>query len=312
MLPITPPTVFYLVLIGVALFSALAVAPQLRSQWRISWSLLATSLPAGLLLFDPPTGQYAGLGYLFVIVPSLVAALIGAICGGIMRFVTSEPSRSAAVLGISASVLAGAVLWGQYVPSSCQERGLEVRIAGTTLRVPPEMQPRVENGDKISFFGWIDRKYSYARLCRMSQNGTRALDMDTVWITPATSHDEMTAACERDEPPAWCNGYLSEPYRRMVKVIIEPFSTPIEPTPYWPDGGSLKTDRQGDLTQGSICLLPNDDIVTQCWTWAPFGDGSRLTVSTNNGDKIFAGMPVEQAREMVTKARDITLAIIGP
>lgn len=308
MFPLNPSTLFQLVLIGVVLSSALAL--RFGWRWRLPFLLLAIVLPIGLLWSDPPTGQYAGLAYIFVVGPSLVMLIFGAVLGSAVRFVRIAPLMSVAVMFISAGAFAGFVLWHQYVPSTCLETPIQVRIAGKTLHIPPELRPRLENGDSINHFGRTDRKSNYARLCRMSRNGARVIEMDTVWITPAANHEVMTAACKGNEPPSWCGGYSPDPYRRIGKILIAPEADPAFPLPYWRKGGSLKKDRQGDLIQGSVCLLPRADGRTECWIWRPFGDGSRLTISTNNLDQAFNDMPIEEAREMIRQAREMTLAII--
>ena len=309
MFPLNPSTVFHIVLIGVMLFSALAL--QFKWQKRIPLLLWVVVLPAGFLWSDPPTGQYAALAYVLVGAASAAALVLGAILGGAIRFARLRTLTAVTALLFAGLAVTGFELWRQYVPSACIEAPLQVRIAGSVLRLPSELRPRLENGDSIGHFGRINRKTDFARFCRMSRNGARAIDMDTVWITPATNHTSMSSTCNSDTPPAWCNGYSPESYMHIGKIIIKSASEPAFPSSYWGEG-SLKKDRQGDLIQGSVCLLPDADIVTQCWAWRPFGDGARLTVSTNNLDSIFKGMPIEEAREMIRHARDTTLAIIIP
>ncbi len=101
------------------------------------------------------------------------------------------------------------------------------------------------------------------------------------------------------------------PYRHIGKILIAPESEPSFPMPYWREGGALEKERTGDLVEGSVCLLPDkDDPVTQCWMWQPFGSGYRISVSTNNLDPEFTAMPIEDARDMILKVRDMTLEII--
>lgn len=310
MFPINQSTILYLSLIGV--FFASALSARLGWRWRIPLLVIALGLPAALLWSDPPTGEYAGLGYLFVIVPSAVALVIGAVCGSIARYAKFASFKFVAVMVVGAGASSGLVLWSQFVPSSCLEAPLQVRIADSVLHIPAEMRPRIEDGNQINFFGRSDRKSSTAQLCRSGRNGTQAISADTVWITPAANYDEMTAACSASAPPNWCKVFSPDDYRHIVKILIAPLeSDPDFPLSYWGKDGSLKKDQQGDLTQGSVCLLPDNGDVTQCWIWGPFGEGSRLTVRTNNMDQTFANMPVEQAREMAIKAREMTLAIIA-
>jgi hypothetical protein len=302
MFPINPLTFFYLSLIGIFLSSTLAMGFSRR--WRIPLLLVAISLPAALLWPNPPTGEYAGLAYILVIGPSIITMVFGIICGSNLRRLHIAPWT----VGVIASAAAAFVLWHQYVPNACLGAPLQVRIAGSILFVPSEMQPRVEDGDSVNFFGRTDRKSSYARLCRIGHNGTRPIEVDTVWITPASNHTEMTATCNGSGSPVWCKAYSPDPYRRIGKVLIAPASQSGFPRSYW-DSGSSRYNKQGDLTEGSICLMSN---VTQCWTWRPFGHDSRLIVSTNNLDETFTNMPVEEARDMIVKTRDMTLAIISP
>ena len=301
MSPINPLTLFYLSLIGTFLSSALAM----RFSWklRIPLLLIAIGLPAALLWSDPPTGQYAGVAHVLVIVSSAIALVLGVPCSIISRRLGIAPW----MLGATGGAAAAFVLWLQYIPNGCLGVSLPVRVAGSHLLIPPEMRPRVENGFIVSFFGSTDHKFSYARLCRKSWNGIRPVKIDTVWLTPAANHKAMTATCEGAEPPAWCKAYSSDPYRHIDKILIAPASELGFPRPYWNQGTS-KYDQQGDLTEGSICLMSS---VTQCWIWRPFGRDSRLIVSTNNLDKTFTDIPVVEARDMIVKSRDMTLAIIS-
>jgi hypothetical protein len=320
MFPIDWLAFAYISLIGIFLSSAsalylswllriplLLVATGIPAAWLWPDFLAATAIPPAWLGPYPPTGQYASLGYTIVIGLSVIAMVLGAVCGSVSRFKPIAPSKFFPVLGIVTSAAAAFVLWSQYVPSDCLGTSLQVRIGGSVLHLPPEMQPRVERGNSTDFFGQTDHKFGYARLCRKGRSGTRAVDVDTVSITPAANHDEMTAACNGRKPPAWCQVYSADPYRHMGQVRIGPASELGFPKPYWQKGGSLKLDPQGDLTHGSVCL---ESIVTQCWTWEPFGPDSRLIVSTSNLDKTFKNMPVADARERATKARDMTLALI--
>jgi hypothetical protein len=307
-------------LIGIFLSSALAL--YFGWRWRIPLLLVAVGIPAVWLWPDflaatgippawlgpyPPTGEYAMLGYVIVIGLSVIAMILGAACGGVSRLKRVASSKFIPVLGFVSGVSAAFVLWYQYVPSGCLGTSLQVRIGGSVLHLPPEMQPRIGRGDSTDFFGRTDHKFGYARLCRKGRNGTRAVDVDTVRITPATNHDEMTAACKSRVPPAWCKFYSADPYRHIGRISIGPASELGFPKPYWQKGGSLRLDPQGDLIQGSVCLGSG---VTQCWAWEPLGPDFRLIVSTNNLDKTFSNVPVAEAREMIVKARDTTLAII--
>ncbi|MGK7652138.1 hypothetical protein ACSQ76_06900 [Roseovarius sp. B08] len=308
LLPINSETVFHLALIGVALSGALAM--QFGWLWRTVLLFLAVALTVGFLWSEAPTGQYVGLAYLIILGASAIALVLGVALGCVLRFAASGVLFSIAAIFFVAASATGFELYRQYVPNACLESPLQVRIAGKVLRIPPELRPRLENGDDIGHFGRIDRKLDFARFCSTSENGTHAIDMDTVWLTPASNHSAMSSACNAKEPPNWCDSYSPEPYRYIGKILFAPEATPGFPLPYWKEGGSLKKNRQGDLSFGSVCLLPDADTRTQCWIWQLFGDGSRLTVSTNNLDPTFDEMPIEVAREMIRQAREVTLSIV--
>lgn len=310
MFPLNDPTIFSLVLAGVPLLSAWAF----RFGWKVRIPLLiaALALPAGYLWSISPKGQYAGLGYILTIVPSLALLILGAGWGSVMRLARVSLTISILIPVILAGAFAGHVLWRQNVPSACLGKSLQVRVADETLTLPPELHPRLEKGRSISFFGSLDRKSGYARMCRASKNGAQEIDMDVVWITPISNYQRLTSVCEAVDVPDWCDGYSPYPYRHIGKVLIAPDTDPSFPMPYWREGGSLRKERQGDLTEGSVCLLSEDGSATQCWVWQPFGNGSRLTVSTSNLDPAFVGMPVQQARDMTRQALGIVLSIITP
>lgn len=310
MLPLNDPTIFSLVLAGVALLSAVAF----RFGWKVRAPLLlmALALPAVFLWSISPTGDHAGLGYVITIVPSIALLIVGAGWGSVMRLARVSLSISILIPVIVTSAYAGRALWNQYVPNACLGKPLQVRVAGETLSLPPELRPRLEKGRNISFFGRLDRKSGYSRICRVSRNGAQEIDMDVVWINPRSNYPRLTSACEADEAPDWCGVYSPYPYRHIGKVIIAPDTELDFPSAYWREGGSLRKVRQGDLTEGSVCLLFEDGGATQCWVWQPFGSGSRLTVSTSNLDPTFDAMSVEQAREMARQALETTLSIITP
>lgn len=310
MLPLNDPTIFSLVLAGVALLSAVAF----RFGWKVRAPLLlmALALPAVFLWSISPTGDHAGLGYVITIVPSIALLIVGAGWGSVMRLARVSLSISILIPVIVTSAYAGRALWNQYVPNACLGKPLQVRVAGETLSLPPELRPRLEKGRNISFFGRLDRKSGYSRICRVSRNGAQEIDMDVVWINPRSNYPRLTSACEADEAPDWCGVYSPYPYRHIGKVIIAPDTELDFPSAYWREGGSLRKVRQGDLTEGSVCLLFEDGGATQCWVWQPFGNGSRLTVSTSNLDPAFVGMPVQQARDMTRQALGIVLSIITP
>ena len=268
------------------------------------------ALPAAFLWSEAPTGQYAGLAYVITFGGAAIALVIGVVFGGALRFAAIGTVFTFAVIFFVAASAAGLQLYRQHVPEACLGSPIDVRIAGRNLRIPSQMRPRLENGDDIGHFGRLDRKPDFARFCRMGKNGTRPIDMDTVWLTPATNHSAMTAACDGNAPPNWCSSYSAEPYRFIGKILIAPDVEPGFPLPYWREGGSLEKDRQGDLDRGSICLIATDSSPTECWAWQPFGDGSRLTVRTNNLDRIFDGMSIEEAREMIRQARKVALSIV--
>lgn len=310
MFPLNSPTVLYIALAGVALLSALAF----QFGWRVRAPLiLATlALPAGFLWLYPMTGEYAGLGYLIIILYYFAMFAVGAGWASIMRLAKVSQSVSVSVPVIVAASYIGYALWIQYVPSSCLESALHVRIAKESLHLNPNLRPRLERGDAANHFGRLDRKSGFSKICKLSQNGTRAIDMDVVWITPATNHAALTSLCESQNDPEWCGSYSSYPYRHIGKVLIATEDVLGFPKPYWNEGGSLKKERQGDLNQGSVCLLPDEGSKTQCWVWQPFGEGSRLTVSTNNLDPIFVEMPVDEARDMALQTLKTTLSIVQP
>ena len=307
LLPLNPATVFHLALIGVALSGALAV--QFGWRWRTVLLFVAVALPVGFLWSEAPTGQYAGLAYVIVLGASALALVLGVALGCVLRFAASGVLVSIVAIFFVAASATGFELYRQYVPNACLESSLQVRIAGKILRIPSELRPRLENGDDIGHWGRMDRKLDSARFCRMSENGTHAIDMDTVWLTPASNHSAMSSACSANERPNWCDSYSPEPYRYIGKIFFAPEADPGFPLPYWKEGGSLKKNRQGDLNLGSVCLLPDAGTRTTCWIWQPFGDGSRLTVSTNNLDPAFDEMPIVVAREMLRQAREVTLSI---
>jgi hypothetical protein len=307
----------YISLIGIFFLSAIAF--YLGWRWRIPLLLVAMGIPAAWLSPDflavtgippewlgpyPPTGgEYAGLGYFMVIGLSVTAMILGAPFGGASRLQPIATLKFVSVLCIVTCAAVAFVLWSQYVPSDCLGTSLRVRIGGRVLQLPPEMQPRVQRGSRSDFFGSIDHKFGYARLCRAGGNGTLAVDVDALSIR--INLDEMADACNAGIPPAWCKSYFRSPDRGNFDVSIAPVSKADLPEHHWKFTRSVK---EGDLKEGSVCL---DSIVTRCSIWEPFDHDTRLIVSTSNLDKTFSNMPFAEAFEMTAKARETALAIIS-
>ena len=310
MLPLNSPTVLFIALASVALISALAF----RFDWRVRAALILTSVapPIAFLWFYPMTGEYAGLGYLIVILYYIAAFVLGAGWGSVMRLVQASQLTSVAVPVVLTASFIGHALWAQYVPNRCRENDLKVRIAEEILQLPPELRPRLERGSTVNLFGRLDNKSGFSKICKLSQNGKRTIDIDVVWITPASNHAALTSLCKSDDKAEWCNHYSSNPYRHMGKVLFASEDTLGFSKPYWKEGGSLKKERKGDLNKGSVCLLPDEGVRTQCWVWQPFGKGARLTVSTNSLDPVFIDMPVGEARSMALQTLETTLSIVQP
>jgi hypothetical protein len=311
MFPISQPAEFYLIQITVLLISALAM----QFGWRRGLALvvIAVAIPTGHLWINPPTGQYAGLGYFIRVIAPLSAMVGGIGLGWVVRRICKSLLFSITVLFAIYGALAGSMLWNQYIPNACLKAPLLVQISGRVLHLPVEMRPVVKKGEKTGFFGRADRRSEGGWLCREGRNGTKIIDVDTVSISPVSSQNTMTAACVSNKPPKWCDRYSPKTFSTISGFKIGPASEHTFPMPYWTTpNGSLLKDLQGDLIKGSVCLTPNPkhETLTQCWIWEPFGDGTMLTVRTHNVDPIFKNMPIGEAREMIRKLREMVLAII--
>lgn len=309
MFPLSTQAIFLFILIGIAFSSALVMRFGLRRCFPLL--LLAIILPIAMSWSDLPTGEHASLAYAIMAGFYLAALFLGGVFGSGMRYARLSSLKSVVALTALAGAFAGFALWNQNVPSACLNKALPVRIAGKTIYLPLELRPRLENGHSINFFGRADRKSDHAQLCRMSRNGTRAVKMDTVWITPVARYEAMNTTCAVNKPPAWCGSYSPEPYRRISRFIITSEDETNFLKVYWNEGRSPKKDRKGDLVDGSVCLLSDDtNQPTQCWIWRPYGTNSRLTVRAVNLDQPPSAMSVEGAREMIGVATDMTLDII--
>lgn len=318
MFPLTEPTLFQLAFIGVAVSGALAV--QFGWQRCRFLILLAAVPPSAVVLSDPPSGQLAELVYFFAVVWFVVALAIGATIGGALRFAGIGRLRSVGAIVVIAAGAAAFHLHQQFIPSACLGSPFQVEIAGETLGIPPEMTPRLKAGDDIYRFGRMDRKLEYAQFCRMSQNGTRSVDVDTVWLTPASNHRTMSVACNADDAPTWCSTYDPEPYRYTLMIRIEPDAEPGVHLLHWTEGGLPERHREGDVIEGSVCLLSENGFAAQCYAWQPFGDRARLTVTSHhfggalgqNHGPSFEELTSDEVQEIMRQARDVALSIIDP
>ncbi len=278
--------------------------------WRLPLIVLAAALPVGLLWSDPPTGQYAGLGIVLVLAISLAVSIAAAMLASIPKYLGVPPMLLAGLFVATAGGLSSVALWKQYIPADCIGKSIQVRVAGEILDLPPEMEPLLAKETMAKFFGRAEKKADHALFCRMSQNGTRPVDVNVVSITPSSNEEAMTSACATNDAPTWCEMYAVEPYRHISNVLIAPATRYPVPESYWRGGGSLDIVRHGTLEQGWLCLIETNGRKTDCREWRPFGSGSLLTVSTGNSDPILNDMPVEEALEMVRKARNTFLAMV--
>ena len=305
MLPINPGSVQILLCLALALAGLLMTLVGWRARLLLVLPVIA--LPVFALWRLPPGGQYTSLAIMVIIGGAASAVIIGAALGMMLR-ATGLGRRWALRFGLMiAAGLAGVELYRQYVPPACRETLLAVKTAGQTLHIPPEMAPRLERQGKIRRFGSLERKGDFAALCRASRNGTRAVEQDRVWVSPAASATRLDTACSTSAPPAWCRAYRPGPYRHMKRVLVANDSAPAFPPAYWAPGGSPDIVRQGDLTGGSLCLRSRE---TSCYVWVPFGKGARATVSTDNLNPVFRDMPVDQARQMAAEALASTLRML--
>ena len=303
MLPLMPATVFVLMLVLMGVLFAFAAATSKRRD-RLPLVTVALALPVIFAWWEAPTGEYAGLFYAVLAAFALVPLIAGSLAGFLLRSV--DGTRRAIFIGTVALVLCGWELWRQYVPESCES--LPVAIGGEVLEIPAAFRPRLERAGFVGHFGRNDRKRDFAQLCRESRNGTEPVVMEAVWITPVSAEKRMTPVCASAKAPAWCEAYDARVFRRIGKILISTDGQRTVPHYYWNSSGSLDIRREGDLEQGTLCLVSDR---TTCWAWEPFGDGQqRIMVETNNLDLVFEGMSTEEALATLAPAREVFLEVV--
>jgi hypothetical protein len=314
MFPINSGTLTMLVPIAIALLAGLAL--QLGWRRRLALLLIPATLPTLYYWSTEPIGKFVDLVYMIIAGVSFLALVTGFGLGWLLRSSPLNARQSMAALVGIAAIPSTYFLLEQYVPASCLNQPLQVSIAGEVLHIPHEIQAGLGGSDvttntaQISF-GRRQQKRSFARICRLSGNGSRTIEVDVVRLSPVTSHLGMASVCDGPEPPNWCSGYSPEPYRYIGQIAIAPESEPFGGLYLWENGRPDRVARSGNLTIGSVCQLPIEGSRTQCFSWQPFGNGSRLTVSTNNLDPTFDGMAAQDALEMTEQTRDTILSIVG-
>jgi hypothetical protein len=308
MFPLGEPTTFPLILLAIALFSALAFA--IFKPQRLMFLSVALVIPVVWMWLTPPVGNHAGLVFLVTIISSITALLVGAVIG-IAVYSTGIPSlKSTPILIFIAGSIAGYTLWIQFVPHACFEKPLQVRIAGKTLSIPAEMQTYFTKDGYKFHFGRAENKTQSAQICKMTQNGTQAIDIDALWIEPAKSYKTMSHACNDETNPVWCKNYHPKPYRYLDKISIKPIVNSARELSRWTKDKTPTTDPQGDSNTGSFCYILSQGKRTECRAWQPFGEGFRLMLETNHLDPVFMDATLKTTRKIMHQAGEMTLTIL--
>lgn len=307
MFPLNSPSIFQLVLIGVAMSSSLAVLSDWRA--RIAFLLLAVALPYSFLMTQLPEGEYAFLGYLIVVGPAFIAFVVGGGIASIAFWLGAAPRMAISVVLCTGLAGVSFVLWHQYVPDACKDATLQVRISGETLHLPAEMQPRLDWGEEAGIFGNFDRKVDFAKFCRMSRNGARPIDIDAIRINLNKIQESMIDSCRAGRSDDWCQLYTSDLNRQGLRLNIAPESQLPFLSYYWEEESSIEKVRKGDLQEGWVCHLNADNHARQCWSWQPFGDGARMTLSWDSFVRVTdnASAPVDVALATLRAARQRVL-----
>ncbi|MCO4824658.1 MAG: hypothetical protein KC451_07380 [Amylibacter sp.] len=308
MFPLGEPTILPLMLLATALFSALVFA--ISKPQRLACLFAALAIPMVWIWLVPPVGNHAGLVFLVTIGLSITALLVGAAVG-IMVYSTGISSRkSVAILIFIAGSVAGYTLWIQFIPTACLEKPLQVRIAGKTLSIPAAMQTYFTIGEKKLHFGNVEKKTQSAQICKMSQNGTQAIDIDTLWIEPSKTYKIMSRACNVETIPVWCKNYRQKPYSSLKKISIKPIVNSAHELSRWTKNKTPTTDPQGDANRGSFCYVPSPGRSPECREWQPFGEDFRLMLEIQHLDPMLMGATMETTREIMHEAGNMTLTIL--
>lgn len=306
--PINSPTLFSLTLVAVVMCAAMAV--RFRSFWRLLFTALLAALPLLFIRQMPSGTQYDGLGYVIVVAASLLAAGAGAGWGAILRLLGVPAVVSAIVVCGLAALVAGSMLWGQYVPNSCDGKPLLVNVAGQKLSIPSEMRPLVWPEEKQKYWANPERKREHSYLCGISENASRVISVNEIKINPVAVHKSLSAVCMASDPPSWCSNYSNHFMPLLVEFSVSSPADPGKPAYYW-NWDSPDVFRQGDVREGFSCLWDAETkLVRECSIWQPFGTGFRLTVETTNRPGDFESLSIDEVREGMIAARSSLLSSI--
>ncbi|NNE79333.1 MAG: hypothetical protein HKN18_03580 [Silicimonas sp.] len=306
MFPFDQKTEFHLLLTLIALGAAVAV--QAGSRLRLLLLCAIFGLLAIFFQANPMEGDHAGLGYLIVVGGSTIAMVIGLCWGWLLRFIRS-PAKASMIWVLAPMVaLAVFIVWNQTVSPTCTE--ITARIGGREVALPVEMRPRLERGPVIGHFGRLDRKTDFARYCRQARTGSRVIEQDVIWLTPASNYKTLSARCGGENAPDWCAVYSSEPYRHAHQILIQSDPKRALSMPWW-NSTSPRAVSLGDLTEGSLCLLPHaPGAMTECWVWRPFGEGFLISARSWGFDEVFRDLDPDSARAILHEGIDTALAIM--
>ena len=280
----------------IALFAPLPPILFIMSQFRGEPSL---------------SDQYAWVAIIAGGIMMLAAFVTGGCLGIVGRFL----GKRRGVWLVVALAVGGVAfeLGRQYVPASCLERALPLIVMGQRVDVPPILRPRIEWGDEGAFFNRVDRKHGTARVCRMTRNATRPVEVDVVWFVPSGRHEAIADFCAANPDERLCGHFDAEAWSGVNEAKIEPTSFRNGHYDVWADNSDEQRWLSGDREEGALCLIgPDTTDMTQCFLWQPFGRDGRLTVHSQNflQDR-FRGASVEDVLPFVERVRDDILGMIS-
>lgn len=268
-----------------ALFLAAAMWP---------WPL---TLVTGLDGYVIDAALYLGIG-------TVLAVVMGGICGLASRWITAKPARRAVAM-LPALLAAGWVLERQRVPDApCAERAV-FRIGDLTVAVPRGMGAvSVHAGEapaqawQGSYSDWAGDKPAVRALCQATSGGRNAVKVSHLWLSVSGFRKHHSADCERGGPEGDLEGYCEAAARTRLTVVqlyARPDGLPHPSLSHFPVETVVAALEGGEMA-GFRCGAPaGAEQQRHCTIWQPLSPEVLAVASAVLGPPSLDEAPISDA-----------------
>jgi len=279
MFPWHEDTAAFLALAILGGMCALFASARRRWRWRpcAALCLVAAIWPWPLTLAVGLDG-YVIESALYLSIGTVLAVVMGGICGLGCRWIDAKSARRAAAI-LPALLAAGWVLERQRVPDApCAQRAV-FRIGDQTLAIPRAMGARsVRAGDapeqawQGNYSDWTGDKPAVRALCQATSGGRNVMAVSHLWLSVSGFRKHHQADCERGGPPEKLAAYCEAVARTRLTVVqlyARPDGLPHPSLSHFPVEAVVDALKGGEMA-GVRCDSPvGADKQRHCTVWQP-------------------------------------------